>query len=81
MSLLFVCCRDVPFTLVIHHGGSFVKDKFIEYKKHDVDAYKKMQDVDTRSYFKGVELLKELGYDCSNYRLWSDAILPRKGIG
>lgn len=70
MQFLFVCCKDMSFTLVIQHGGSFEKDKILEYKKQDVDPYKKMQDIDTQSYFEGLELLKELGYNCSNYRLW-----------
>ncbi|KAJ1392951.1 hypothetical protein SESBI_35378 [Sesbania bispinosa] len=65
------------FTVVVHHGGSFVGDRMVRYEGGEVHAFHNL-DIDNWSYFEALGLIKELGYR-EAIKLWWKGGKGRKG--
>ncbi|KAJ1405698.1 hypothetical protein SESBI_25611 [Sesbania bispinosa] len=58
------------FTVVVHHGGAFVKKPFLRYEGGEVHAFHNL-DIDNWSYFEALGLIQDLGYrEYKSVKLW-----------
>ncbi|KAJ1413033.1 hypothetical protein SESBI_19963 [Sesbania bispinosa] len=53
--------KGMGFTVVVHHGGAFVKGRTVRYEGGEVHAIHNI-DIDSWSYFEALGLVKDLGY-------------------
>ncbi|KAJ1394825.1 hypothetical protein SESBI_33865 [Sesbania bispinosa] len=53
--------KGMGFTVVVHHGGAFVKGRIVRYEGGEVHAIHNI-DIDSWSYFEALGLVKDLGY-------------------